>query len=56
MSQNTSSTLDTLANVPHPAGATYVAEWDDDGSRYYYCGTRRVVDRADDRSAGRPHP
>jgi hypothetical protein len=39
-----------LANVSHPAGVMYVAEWDEDvsDSRRYFRGSTRVVDRADD--------
>ncbi len=35
-----------LANVPHPAGANYVAEWDNDVSepRRYFRGSTRVVE------------
>ena len=39
MTQTTTAT--DLANVPHPAGATDVAEWYDDAR--YFTGTQRLV-------------
>jgi hypothetical protein len=44
------STTD-LANIPHPAGATYVSDWDasaDPDAGRYFRGTKRVIDRTDD--------
>ena len=47
------TTTTDLANIPCPAGATYVAEWDD--PRYpdptaprYFRGTQWLIDRTDD--------
>jgi hypothetical protein len=47
----TRPTPDHLASVPHPAGVTYVSEWDPDpvpDPRRYFRGTKRVIDRSDD--------
>jgi len=47
----TTITTEDLANVPDPAGATYVADWDnpaDPAAGRYFRGTKRVIDRADD--------
>jgi hypothetical protein len=44
------STTD-LANMPIPAGATCVSEWDasaDPDAGRYFSGTKRVIDRTDD--------
>jgi hypothetical protein len=39
-----------FANIPHPAGATHVAEWNpaDPTAGRYFSGTKRVIDRTDD--------
>ena len=50
MTATTTTTTD-LANVPHPAGATHVAEWDGlefDGPRRYFRGSSRAVKRDGD--------
>jgi hypothetical protein len=40
------STTSDLANVPHPGGAVYVADWDNDAEpRRYFRGTSWFVDR-----------
>ena len=46
----TTTQADNLANVPHPAGAVRVCEWDDvrfgiEYARRYFVGTKRVIDR-----------
>jgi hypothetical protein len=53
------TTTTDLANIPYPAGATHVAEWDD--PRYpdptaprYFRGTLWVIDRTDDPYNPRP--
>jgi hypothetical protein len=50
--QMTATTTTTdLANVPHPAGAVHVAEWDGlefDAPRRYFRGSSRVVEREGD--------
>jgi hypothetical protein len=40
---------DHLANVPHPAGATSVTDWDDGvPTERYFRASKSIVDRADD--------
>jgi hypothetical protein len=44
------TTTDTLAKVPHPAGATHVDDWYDlkfgiDNARRFFTGSWRVVER-----------
>ena len=44
-------TLEALANIPHPAGAVEVSEWDnpaDPTSGRYFQGTQWFIDRSDD--------
>jgi hypothetical protein len=45
------TTTTDLADVPHPAGAVHVAEWDGlefDAPRRYFRGSSRVVERDGD--------
>ena len=45
------STTTDLANIPHPAGAVEVSEWDnpaDPTSGRYFQGTQWFIDRSDD--------
>jgi hypothetical protein len=46
----TTTTPTDFANIPHPAGATHVAEWNlaDPTAGRYFSGTKRVIDRTDD--------
>jgi hypothetical protein len=45
MTTTTTTTTD-LADVPHPAGATHVADWDNDTeARRYFTGPSWFVDR-----------
>jgi len=51
---NTTATTE-LANIPCPAGAVEVSEWDnpaDPTERRYFRGTQRFIDRSDDEYNG----
>ena len=53
----TTTTPDNLVNIPVPAGATHVCEWDnprypDPTAPRYFSGTQRFIDRSDDQYNG----